>query len=42
MKLSQLCEQDKILKELEMKIGSLKEDKVEPQAVGIVDYPVGV
>lgn len=35
VKLSQLCEQDKILKELEVKISSLKEDKVEPSVVGL-------
>lgn len=28
VKLSRLCEQDKILKDLEMRISSLKEDKV--------------
>lgn len=40
VKLSQLCEQDKILKELEVKISSLKEDKVEPLAVGLNDSPL--
>lgn len=45
VKLSQLCEQDKILKELEVKISSLKEDKVEPSVVGLIDSelpPAGV
>lgn len=30
VKLSRLCEQDKILKDLESRISSLKEDKVDP------------
>lgn len=30
VKLSRLCEQDKILKDLEVRISSLKEDKVSP------------
>lgn len=30
VKLSRLCEQDKILKDLEARISSLKEDKVHP------------
>lgn len=31
VKLSRLCEQDKILKDLEVKISTLKDDKVNPQ-----------